>query len=281
MTDRSKLTGIGAVHGRPARWRSGPNRRQTLAGLSGLLLAAGTGQALGQAVGQGGGKGGGKGSGKGDGKGKAAAGVDLLLVLAVDASGSVSEDRFTLQRQGYARAFRNPRILRSIRSGMLGAIGVTMVQWTGPDLHVVVVPWTRVNSKATLEALAHRIDKSPRELFGGGTSISGAIDYSRTLLDAAPWNARRRVIDISGDGYNSSGRFVQTARDEAVKAGVIINGLPILALAPGLDDHYARDVIGGPGSFSVPSPSYEKFAEAIQRKLILEIAYKENEKIII
>jgi hypothetical protein len=202
--------------------------------------------------------------------------VDLLLVLAVDASGSVSEERFFLQRQGYAQAFRSKRVFRAIRGGMTGAIGVTMVQWTGPRLHVVAVPWTRVDSQETINGLAAAIEKSPRELFGGGTSISGAIDYSRLLLDKAPWKAARRVIDVSGDGYNSSGRGVQTARDEAVKAGVVINGLPILSLAPGLDRHYAEDVIGGAGAFSIPSPSYEKFAEAIQRKLILEIASYEN-----
>ena len=34
--------------------------------------------------------------------------VDLQLVLAVDASGSVNQYRFELQKQGYAAAFRNP-----------------------------------------------------------------------------------------------------------------------------------------------------------------------------
>lgn len=262
MSDRKEATANRLPRVTDARLDAKPSRRQALAGLSGLVLSGASAAALAQKAAP----------------RKGPAGVDLLLVLAVDASGSVSEDRFTLQRQGYAKAFRNPRVLRSIRSGMLGAIGVTMVQWTGPDLHVVVVPWTRVDSKASLDALAAKIDNSPRELFGGGTSISGVIDYSRTLLDAAPWKAARRVIDISGDGYNSSGRFVQSARDDAVKAGIVINGLPILSLAPDLDRHFAKDVIGGMGAFSIPSPSYEKFAEAIQRKLILEIASQDTNK---
>jgi hypothetical protein len=33
-------------------------------------------------------------------------------------------------------------------------------------------------------------------------------------------------------------------------------------------------VIGGPGSFIVPADSYENFAQAVLRKLILEIAMK-------
>ena len=246
---------------------SRPSRRAALAGLSGVALLAASGQSFSQtrqAAPQ---------------KPSSASTVDLLLVLAVDASGSVSEERFSLQRQGYATAFRSKRVFRAIRGGMVGAIGVTMVQWTGPHLHVVAVPWTRVDSMETIQALAAAIEKSPRELFGGGTSISGAIDYSRKLLAKAPWKTRRKVIDVSGDGYNSSGRGVHASRDEAVKAGVIINGLPILSLAPGLARHFADDVIGGPGSFSIPAPSYEKFAEAIQRKLVLEIAHYSSEKL--
>jgi hypothetical protein len=74
-----------------------------------------------------------------------------------------------------------------------------------------------------------------RALFGGGTSISGAIDTGMALLFDNPYRATRRVIDISGDGANNRGRLVNQARDEAVRAGVGINGLPILALEPDLD----------------------------------------------
>lgn len=200
--------------------------------------------------------------------------VDLLLVLAVDASGSVNDYRFQLQRQGYAQAFRNPRVIKAIQSGMLRSIAVTMVQWTGPDLHEVVVPWTRISSTASIQALADTIQKAPRALFGGGTSISGAIDYGKTLFPKSRWKGMRRVIDISGDGYNSSGRGVQTARDEAVKTGIIINGLPILGREYDLDRHFKEDVIGGPGSFMIAAKDFETFGSAITRKLIAEIAQR-------
>ena len=77
---------------------------------------------------------------------------------------------------------------------------------------------------------------------------------------------------MSGDGSNNRGRLVTDARDDAVRAGVIINGLPILALESYLDRYYFDHVIGGPGSFIVPADSYENFAQAVVRKLILEIA---------
>jgi hypothetical protein len=105
--------------------------------------------------------------------------VDLQLVLAVDASGSVNMYRFDLQKKGYAAAFRNPRVLAAIRSGTFQAIAVTVHQWTSPRLQVLTVPWMVVKDEASAEALATAIEKTPRRLFSGGTSISGAIDYSR------------------------------------------------------------------------------------------------------
>lgn len=198
--------------------------------------------------------------------------VDLQLVLAVDASGSVSQHRFELQRAGYAAAFRDPDVISAIRGGGSGAIAVTMVQWTGPRLHVVVLPWTVVRDKETAEVVARLIERHPRRLFGGGTSISGAIDFSVTQFPLSPWKGYRRVIDVSGDGANSSGRPVSMARDEAVAQDIVINGLPILAMEPYLDVHYRDEVIGGPGAFMIGVKDFEEFPAAVRRKLVLEIS---------
>jgi hypothetical protein len=201
--------------------------------------------------------------------------VTVAIVLAVDTSGSVSNARFELQKQGYAAAFRNPQILNAIRSLATQAIAVTMMQWTGPRLHVVVADWTLINDKTSADAFAATIEAAPRQLFGGGTSISGAIDYSRVLLAGNPFRAARRIIDISGDGSNNSGRSVIQARDEAVAEGIGINGLPILTVEPGLDHYYYDNVIGGPGAFMIPAETYDTFADAVLKKLISEIAKAE------
>lgn len=198
--------------------------------------------------------------------------VSVALVLAVDTSGSVSMSRFELQKQGYAAAFRNPQVLNAIRSLGTQSIAVTMFQWTGPFLHVVAVDWALVNDAASAEGFAGAIDTVPRKLFGGGTSISGAIDYARTLLAQSPYKGARRIIDVSGDGSNNSGRPAATARDEAVADGIGINGLPILTVEPGLDHYYFANVIGGPGAFMVPVANYDNFAAAVLKKLINEIA---------
>ena len=198
--------------------------------------------------------------------------VDLQLVLAVDCSGSVSMGRFELQKRGYAAAFRDTRVLNAIRSGISQAIAVTMFQWTGPRLQQRVVPWMVAKDEASTEALAAAIEATPRKLFSGGTSISGAIDYARLILVQSPYTATRRTIDVSGDGANNIGRPSEIARDEAVREGITINGLPILSVEPFLDTFYFNNVIGGPGAVMVPAQNFESFAEAILKKLIMEIA---------
>jgi hypothetical protein len=198
--------------------------------------------------------------------------TDILLALMVDASGSVNQKRFELQRRGYADAFRNNQVLNAIRGGSTGSIAVIMVQWTGPQMQALAVPWTLIKDEASANAFADAIEAAPRQLFGGGTSVSGAIDHAMLLLPTAPYRGLKRVIDISGDGANNRGRDVREARDEAVRAGVIINGLPIVSLEYDLDKYYFNNVIGGPGAFIVPADSYENFSQAIVRKLILEIA---------
>jgi hypothetical protein len=95
---------------------------------------------------------------------------------------------------------------------------------------------------------------------------------------------RRRVIDVSGDGDNNSGRDVTAARDEAIAKGVTINGLVILTEAPlswsplhtnppgGLANYYRNDVIGGPGAFVVVAENFNTFSDVLVKKLITEIA---------
>ena len=198
--------------------------------------------------------------------------VDVTLVLAIDASGSVEDDRFELQKRGFAAAFRDPRVIQAIRAGDHQSIAVMMLQWTGPPLQEVMVPWTLVKDEASAGVLAAIIESAPRRLMGGGTSISGAIDYSVKALAASPYRGTRRVIDISGDGSNNLGRPAEQARDDAVRAGIRINGLPILAVEPDLDEYFRKSVIGGPGAFSIPAKDYDQFAEAILRKLVTEIS---------
>jgi hypothetical protein len=197
--------------------------------------------------------------------------VDVALVLAVDVSSSVDENRFRLQQSGYAAAFRSPLVQAALLSGPEHAIAVAYVQWAGADNQHLVVDWTLVDGEAASQALADRIAASDR--FGeGSTSVSGAITFARQLFETSPYPAEHRVIDVSGDGSNNSGRMAHLARDEAVATGITINGLPILAVEPQLDLYYRDNVIGGPNAFLVPATSFETFAAAIVNKLVREVA---------
>jgi hypothetical protein len=204
--------------------------------------------------------------------------VDVALVLAVDVSRSMDPDEQELQRQGFMEAFRSPQVHEAIRNGMLGRITVTYVEWSGVEYQNVIVPWTVIDGSESAVRFADGLGNSPigRVM---RTSISGAIDFGVKLLDKTGVEPIRRVIDISGDGPNSSGRGVVEARNEAVAKGITINGLPIMLKRPsGFGDmenldHYYRDcVIGGEGSFLVPVRERQQFADAIRTKIIREIA---------
>jgi hypothetical protein len=198
--------------------------------------------------------------------------VDLELVLAVDCSRSINDEEFALQVEGYAEAFRHPSVLRAIQSGERRAIAVTYVQWAGPFLQNQALGWTLINDGESAHEFADRFQTTPRAFHGGGTSLSGIIDFSRSLFRKTGFSGRRRVIDISGDGINNSGRMAQSARDDAVGEGITINGLPILTEVSALDEYFRQNVIGGDGAFVIAAEDFASFAQAILNKLIREIA---------
>jgi hypothetical protein len=198
--------------------------------------------------------------------------VDLELVLMVDASGSIDDDEFILQRLGYARAFRNPRVISAIRNGPLRKIAIMYVEWTGPYLQVPIVDWTVLSGKRSAETFAARLEGSPRELFSGGTAVGHAILFGAQMLNGNRFKGTRRVIDISGDGPTNRGMPAALARDQVVHQGVTINGLPILNNYAGLDIFFLDNVIGGPGAFSIPAKTFRDFNSAVLTKLIREIA---------
>jgi Protein of unknown function (DUF1194) len=214
---------------------------------------------------------------------RAAQPVDLLLVLAADVSRSIDSQKFQLQREGYAAALANPRVLEAIRSGRQGRIGVLFLEWSGFGNQKIVIDWTMIDGQAAGQAFGDRLLESPRS-YADRTSISGGIDAAVAQLARAPFEAGRRAIDVSGDGTNNSGRDVGNARDEAVALGISINGLVILSETPlpwnpehtnppgGLPKYYRDNVIGGPGSFVLEAKDFNSFGEAIVKKMIAEIA---------
>jgi hypothetical protein len=197
--------------------------------------------------------------------------VDVALVLAMDVSASVNDERFQLQRAGYANAFGDPAVIAAIAGGRQHAIAVTLVEWSGAAHQEQVVGWTVIDSEETARAFGSAIGETPRR-FSDVTAVGEAILFGTRLLVEAPFDAERRIIDISGDGSNNNGRAAPGARDLAVAAGLTINGLPILGNEAGLENYYRDHVIGGAGAFMVVVKDYRSFAEAVLDKLVREIA---------
>ena len=210
--------------------------------------------------------------------------VDLLLVLASDVSRSVDTRKFQLQREGYAAALSNPRVIDAIRSGPHGRIAICFVEWSGVTSQKLVIDWTIVSDAASARKIGDQLIELPRA-FADRTSISAGIEFAMSQLERAPYRGVRRTIDVSGDGTNNSGRDVTLARDEAIQKGVTINGLVILSDSPlpwnpehtnppgGLDGYYRNNVIGGAGAFVMVAENHNSFGQAIVKKMIAEIAF--------
>jgi hypothetical protein len=198
--------------------------------------------------------------------------VDLQLVLAVDSSGSINADEFRLQMEGLTAAFRNPLILEAIKRGPIGAIAVTLVEWSSVEQQHQSIAWTVITDEESMAMFADQIATTPRFIPGGSTSVSDALSYAGRTLAGSGFVSQRRVIDVSGDGSNNSGIPPDSVRDRLVDSGIVINGLAILNDEPNLKEYYAASVIGGPGAFVLVADSYESFSSAILSKLVTEIA---------
>jgi hypothetical protein len=209
--------------------------------------------------------------------------VDLLLVLAADVSRSIDATKFNLQRNGYAAAISDPRVLDIIRSGHNGRIGLMFVEWSGIGAQKVVIDWTMIGDADSAKDFGDRLVEAPRS-FADRTSISGGIEFAMAQLARAPYDSARRTIDISGDGTNNAGRDVMALRDEAVGKGITVNGLVILSEnllswnpdhtnpPGGLANYYRNNVIGGPGAFVTVAENFNSFGQAIIGKMLAEVA---------
>jgi hypothetical protein len=215
--------------------------------------------------------------------------VDAAIVLAADVSRSIDDDEFDLQRRGYAAAVVSDKLMEAIHAGPHGAIALAYVEWAGEGEQMTVVDWTVLRAPADAAKFAAALSAAPRS-FVGRTAIGTALDFAMGLFAEGGIAADRKVIDVSGDGTSNQGRAAAEARDAAVKAGAVVNGLSIfnrraaaaggyLALHTnppgGLAQYYRDNVIGGPGAFVLPIDDFGNFGDAMIRKLTAEIASRD------
>ena len=211
--------------------------------------------------------------------------VDLLLVLAADVSRSIDDAKYDLQRKGYAAAMSDPEVLKAIASGPTGRIAVAFVEWAGASSQRTVIGWTLIGDPETAQVFGAEVAAAPRS-FMDRTAIGSALDFSAALFKDAPFQAERRIIDVSGDGDSNGGRDIQSARDDALAHGVTaINGIVILSSNDGpaylvahthppggLQTYYKQNVAGGVNSFVAVADGFESFGRSLVAKLVQEIS---------
>ena len=203
--------------------------------------------------------------------------VDVELVIAVDSSASIDEREFALQLAGIAAAFRDPEVVTAIGSGPRNRVAVMAIFWAESGYPSDTTPWHVLADAADAERFARLMERWPRRV-EGGTGIGTAVLNGVKQLEYNAIQGKRRIIDISGDGRETTMRefFITSpqARAMAISRGITINGLAILNDEPDLDRYYRENVTGGPGSFVMIAREIEDFAEAMRRKLIREFEYR-------
>ena len=199
--------------------------------------------------------------------------VDVELVLLADASGSIDDAEILFQRQGYATAITDPQVIAAISQGYEQRVAVTYVEWGAADSQEVVVPWTIIDGAESAAAFAEKLMAPPRLAFGRN-AIGNALAAGQALIESNDITGFRKVIDFSGDSANNWGGIpITTARDAAVAAGIVINGLAILCrqcsgrpISYDLEEAFERLIIGGPGAFLMTVQDPADLPKALEKK---------------
>ena len=198
--------------------------------------------------------------------------ADLALVLAVDVSSSINDERFKLQREGIAEGLESKDILDAVTGGPQQTIELAVVEWS--EDQSVLIDWTIVRNRADMDSVLDALRTSPRPRVGYATNVGGGIGMAIALFDSAPLVPERKVIDVSGDGQENNGKVrAEQVRDAAVAKDITINGLPITSgEEPEVDQWYKSHVVGGDGAFMIVANGYDSFSDAMRKKLALEVA---------
>lgn len=201
--------------------------------------------------------------------------VDIALVIAIDGSGSISDDEFVFQKQAIASAMRDPEVNNALQAA--GIVALSALFWGDGEFPPQEIGWHVAFNGDDTELFARMVEQTPRAVFGN-TDIGSGIWTALNLLSAPEICAARSIINLSGDGRETIApkrrqiASLQSARRRATEMGVTINALTVSDEIPDLADYFERSVITGVGSFVMDIRRSGDFATALKRKLIREIS---------
>ncbi len=192
---------------------------------------------------------------------------EVALALTVDISGSVDRDEYALQMNGLAGALRDPTVSEAL---VTRKANLMLVQWTGTSRQVVSIPWRQIKDYDDVEAMAEAVEKAPREWRNFSTAIGDALTFTSAQFSKVK-DCKRKVIDVSGDGYSNEGVEPLAIRKHLVDDGFTINGLAIEGSADNLTSYYRDHVIAGNGSFVMTANTFDEYPKRIKQKLFREV----------
>jgi Protein of unknown function (DUF1194) len=202
--------------------------------------------------------------------------VDLQLVQAVDASGSVEPDEWALELNGIAAAFRAADVLAAIKAGPTGRIAVDLMAWADSTIQQDDSGWFVIDSSESAERFARVVETFPRRV-EGGTGIGSAIAEAIRLMHYSDFDGARQIVDVSGDGQETKSReeatiLLPSGIAMADAFGVTVNGLAITVREHDLADYYRAHVVTGPAHFVLTANTYADYHRAIHAKLLRELS---------
>jgi Ca-activated chloride channel family protein len=192
---------------------------------------------------------------------------EVALALTVDISGSVDKEEFRLQMDGLAGALRDPTVAEALVSKKAS---VMLVQWTGTSRQKRSISWRSMADYEAVETMAEAVEKAPRAWRNFSTAIGDALTFTSAFFDEVS-ECKRKVIDVSGDGYSNEGTTPIQIRSHLQQEGFTINGLAIEGSAEDLTGYYRDNVIAGNGSFVMTANTFEEYPIRIKQKLFREV----------
>lgn len=209
--------------------------------------------------------------------------VDVALVFAIDGSGSIEGYEFNFQMDALANAIVQSDVIQAIEAGFNQRIAVNYVIWGDAELPSQTGIWRIIENANDARSFSSEIKSLERRTMGN-TGVGAGMGDALLLLADLPFHTDRLVIDVSGDGTETTlnsrrgkrksepigNTFLATALAQTM--GVTINGLVLPSSDPNLAAWYRKNVQVGAQSFVIEASSIDDVSTAMHRKLLREVS---------